>query len=309
MSLIRRFGFFIMLNFVIMLTLGVIYSLISGVFFPPDEYGRSTNNGLAPLLVFSLLWGFGGAFISLFMSKFLAKRMFRLKMLDAGTSMGAEREVLTLVQNLSRNAGLPNTPEVGIYDSPEMNAFATGPSRRNSLVAVSTGLLNSMDRNQLEGVLAHEVAHIANGDMVTMTLLQGVINSFVLFFARIVSRLVASSMSSNNERGSYWLEFALSQVFQIIFGMLGMIVLSFYSRAREFRADQGGARFASKDKMVSALQALQKQVGLRANGPVDGDAEGAFASFKISNRKVGGLTALFSTHPPLEVRIARLQRG
>lgn len=188
-------------------------------------------------------------------------------------------------------------PEVGLYHSEEVNAFATGPSKSNSLVAVSTGLLNRMDRDQVEGVLGHEIAHIANGDMVTMTLIQGVMNAFVMFLARaIVFGLARGNDRDGPGISSYMMVFVL----EIVLGLLASIVVSYFSRLREFRADQGGARLAGRDKMISALQALSGTEDL-----LEKDHK-AFASAKISGR---GLAAILSTHPPLAVRIQRLQRG
>lgn len=305
MSMFRRFGFFMLVNALIMTTIYFLSMAVNlfifGEPFPPQ-------NQIGTLMVWAGLWGFGGAFISLFMSKFLAKRMYGLKMIDSKTAYGMERDLIETVHRLARAAQLPAMPEVGIYESPEMNAFATGPSKGNSLVAVSTGLMRSMNRDQVEGVLGHEVAHIANGDMVTMTLLQGVINAFVLFFARILAKIVAGSMQSENSRGgSSGMEILIFYVLQTVFGLLGSLAVAYYSRRREFRADKGGAQLAGREKMVSALQALQKQSSL--NLPVMDPDDGAFANFKISSSKGGNLVQLFSSHPPLELRISRLQHN
>jgi heat shock protein HtpX len=191
-------------------------------------------------------------------------------------------------------------PEVGIYESPEVNAFATGPSRNNSLVAVSSGLLRGMNRDEVEGVLGHEIAHIANGDMVTMTLVQGVINAFVIFFAKAAAWAIANFMRGNNDEGpSFMVAFGIEMVLHIIFGFVGMIIVAWFSRYREFRADQGGAKLAGTGKMVAALERLKSTTDL-----VDNRQE-SIAAFKISGK--GGFMALFSTHPPLEQRIARLK--
>jgi heat shock protein HtpX len=188
-------------------------------------------------------------------------------------------------------------PEVGIYHSPEVNAFATGPSRDNSLVAVSSGLLNRMTRSEIEGVIGHEVAHIANGDMVTMTLIQGVVNAFVMFFSRILARLIASNVSENARHAVY---FSLSIAFDIAFSILGSLVVAYYSRVREFRADLGGARYAGREKMIAGLRRLQSLFD-----QLEPD-DSSVATLKISSRPTG-LMALFSTHPPLEERIRRLE--
>jgi heat shock protein HtpX len=199
-------------------------------------------------------------------------------------------------------------PEVGIYDSPEVNAFATGPSKARALVAVSTGLLNQMDNAAVEGVLGHEVTHISNGDMVTMTLLQGVVNTFVMFFARIAAWAVSQAMSSRDENGnrsggqSYWVQWLLISVFEVVFGLLGSIVIAFFSRAREFRADKGGAFLAGRDHMIHALSSLKHASG------EDDDRYPAVANLKISGRP-RGLMGLLQSHPDLDVRIAALKNG
>jgi heat shock protein HtpX len=195
-------------------------------------------------------------------------------------------------------------PEVGIYNSPEVNAFATGPSRRRSLVAVSSGLLGRMSQDELEGVLGHEISHVANGDMVTMTLIQGVVNAFVMFLARVLA-YVFSGLGNRDKSssGSYMMFNILVFVFQIVFMILGSLVVAAYSRFREFRADKGGASLAGREKMISALQALQKLQEIR-----DQKAEKpAFQSMKISHQERNGLVALFATHPSLELRIQRLK--
>ena len=193
-------------------------------------------------------------------------------------------------------------PEVGIYDSPEVNAFATGPTKNRALVAVSSGLLNEMDDAAVDGVLGHEIAHVANGDMVTMTLIQGVVNTFVMFFARIAAFVVSNVMSGDrdSDRGpSPWIYHLSVLVFDILFSLLGSIVVAYFSRWREFRADRGGAELAGKAKMIHALESLKR------NYAVD-DRQQAVAAFKINGRR-GGLLALLSTHPDLDDRIAALR--
>lgn len=228
--------------------------------------------------------------------------MFRIKIIDPNTSNNTELTLLNMVHNMSRKAGLSKMPEVGYYEAPEVNAFATGPSRNNSLVAVSSGLMNRMSRDQVEAVLGHEIAHVANGDMVTMTLIQGVMNTLVLFASRILATAVASAMRGDREGGSWFVEFGLYMFFQTILGLLGAVLTNAFSRWREFRADAGGAKLAGRERMISALRALQGTEEM-----VDQDHK-AFASLKISG-KPGALAKLFSTHPPLEERIARLQKA
>ncbi len=226
----------------------------------------------------------------------------KVKVLDPNGSLSAhERSVVEKVHRLSRAAGLTHMPEVGIYQSPEVNAFATGPSKKRSLVAVSSGLLTVMDDDAVEGVIAHEVAHVANGDMVTMTLLQGVVNTFVVFFSRIaaiiVSRFVRSEMQGI-------VQFAAIIIFQILFSILGSLVVMAFSRYREFHADRGGADLAGRDKMAHALRSLQAYVE-RANvkGRTD---DSAIQTMKINGNS--GMAKLFSSHPDLNERIARLEQ-
>lgn len=302
MSFLRNVFFFGLVNIFVMLTVSVLGGIISyfvfGTASPPMGYGA--------LLLMSCVWGTGGAFISLMISKFMAKRSMGLHMIDPQSARGQERELVDTVHRLARAAQLPAMPEVGIYESADVNAFATGPSKSNSLVAVSTGLLNSMNRDQVEGVLAHEVAHIANGDMVALTLVQGVVNSFVIFFSRILASIIAGSSNNENRRGG-GTEFLLIMLFQTVFGLLGNMVVCYFSRMREFRADRGGANFAGKGKMISALQALQARSG-RQLQEVAAEPD-SYAVAKISNLRGQGFLSLFSTHPPLELRIQKLQQG
>jgi heat shock protein HtpX len=194
-------------------------------------------------------------------------------------------------------------PEVGYYESPEINAFATGPSKNNSLVAVSTGLLTQMNRSEVEGVLAHEVAHIANGDMVTMTLIQGVVNAFVMFFARILAFAISNIFRKNDDEGpSFMVQMVATIVLEIVFSILGSIVVAYFSRWREYRADAGGAKFAGKENMIGALEKLRRTLD-SANEP---EAPKAMMSMKISS-KPNGFMSLFSSHPPLEQRIEALK--
>ena len=212
-----------------------------------------------------------------------------------------ERQLLATVRHLVKQADLPKMPEVGIYESEEVNAFATGPTRSRALVAVSSGLLRRMDWTEIEGVLGHEITHIANGDMVTMTLLQGVVNAFVMFFARIVAYAVTTFGRKDNDSRSPFLYNLLVAVFEVFFMILGAIVVAAYSRAREYRADEGGARYAGKAAMIQALTRLQEVSPIK-----DPRAQQAsFQALKISNPR--GILWIFATHPPLSARIARLK--
>lgn len=299
MAFIKRIFFFLLVNVLVMVSVSIITSLVClflyGQPFPPA-------GSIIPVIIWSGVWGMGGALISLLISKFMAKKMYGLQMITDQSQDTEARQIREMVHSMARKAKLKKMPEVGVYNSPEMNAFATGPSKSNSLVAVSSGLVRSMNKQQLEAVLGHEVAHIANGDMVTLTLLQGVVNAFVLFFARIIASVVASQFKD----GRGFIQFAVYIVLQIVFSILGSIVVKYFSRIREYRADAGGAKYSSRENMISALQALSQQTAVA--GPAN--EEDNMAMFKISSRpKKEGWTKLFRSHPPLEDRIARLQRG
>ncbi len=296
MTILKRLFLFGAVNFAIMIMLMFVLNLL-GV----NHYLTAQGIDYTSLMIFSLVWGMGGSFISLLLSKTIAKMSMRVQIIDPNTSDSRLASLVNSVHNLARGAGLSKMPEVGIYESPEVNAFATGPSKRNSLVAVSTGLLNRLDKGEVDGVLGHEVAHIANGDMVTMTLVQGVINAFVIFFAKIVAWTIANFLRGDEEEGpSFFAAFAIEMVLHVVFGLIGMIIVSWFSRFREFRADKGGAQLAGRGNMIAALEKLKSTVDL-----VD-DRQEAVAAFKISGKSK--FMALFSTHPPLDQRIARLRQ-
>lgn len=288
----KRILLFLATNLAIMVMVSIVLGLlgVSGYILP----GGGVDYGA--LMVFCLVWGMGGAVISLLMSRWIAKRAMGVQLLDATTGQGELAWVYRTVQRLTQQAQLP-MPEVGVYDSPEVNAFATGPSRSKSLVAVSTGLLRGMRPEEVEGVLAHEVAHIKNGDMVTMTLIQGVVNAFVLFLSRIIASIVRQAV---DERYAYILGFVVTIILDIVLGFVGMMIVAWFSRAREFRADAGGASLAGRGNMIGALRRLQTTQQLIDN------REPALATLKISGKR--GM-ALFSTHPPLEQRIRALESG
>jgi heat shock protein HtpX len=292
----KRVLLFVVTNILIMITLSVTWSFLSRALgLPPQGYEY--------LMFFAIVFGFGGAFISLFMSKFMAKTMMGVKIIDSKTANPDLRRVVEQVHHFSKAAGLTVMPEVGYYDSPEVNAFATGPSRNNSLVAVSAGLLNRMDQDEVDGVLAHEVAHIANGDMVTMTLLQGVINAIVIFAARVVANIIASSISKDERGPSPFVYFGIVMILEIVMSLLGAIVVNYFSRRREFRADLGGARYAGRAKMIGALRRLQGSQQLLE------PEQQALQSLKISGPQKSALAMLFATHPALEDRIQALERA
>lgn len=294
MAWFKRISLFLLTNVLVLVTVSIAFTLISS-FFGLDR----SSNYMTYTLVFCAVWGMGGAFVSLFISKWMAKRMMGVKIIDPNTRDSYERNIVEMVHTMSRRAGLPKMPEVGIYDSPEINAFATGPSKSNSLVAVSTGLLRAMDQAEVEGVIGHEVAHIANGDMVTMTLIQGIVNAFVMFFARILANVISSQV---DERYAGIVHIALVILFDIMFAILGSVAVNYFSRQREFRADYGGAKYAGREKMIAGLRKLQRQFEHIAPD------NGAAATLKISN-KSSGMMALFSTHPSLDERIRRLERA
>ena len=288
----KRIALFLATNLAVMVLLGIVLSVLQGVF------GITLGNN-GTLLVFAALFGFGGSLISLAISKWMAKRATGMQVITQPRNE-AETWLYNTVRRQAEMAGI-KMPEVGIYDAPEINAFATGPSRNNSLVAVSTGLLRAMNRDEAEAVLAHEVSHVANGDMVTMALIQGVLNTFVIFFARIIGTLVDNALSGNrNSEGSSggFFYFIIVMVLQVALGFLASMVVMAFSRWREFRADAGGARLAGRENMISALQRLAGNQGETA-------LPKAIQAFGISGE--GGLSRLFMSHPPLEERIAALR--
>ena len=295
----KRITLLMLVNILVMLTIGIIVSL---VFRGPV----ARMGGYQNLFLFCFIWGMGGAFISLLLSRWMAKVMMGVRVIDPNTSDPDEQRLVQTVHNLARTAGLSVMPETGIYNSPEINAFATGPSRSRALVSVSSGLLAQMRQYDIEGVLGHETAHIANGDMVTMTLIQGVVNAFAMFLARILAFALSRGSSSRDDDrgGNFFMEWMLINVFQTVFMVFGMIVVNWFSRWREFRADAGGARFAGRDHMLSALRRLKSihEAGADLAGP----QKPAVQALKISGR-TGGFLALFASHPPLDERIARLE--
>ena len=300
--MLKRILLVVLTNILVIVTLTIVIGILSRV-FGINLYGNTYTS----LFLLCFVWGMGGAFISLAMSRFMAKWMMGVHVINPNNS-GEYQNLVNTVHNLARKAKLPAMPEVGVYESPEVNAFATGPSKSKSLVAVSTGLLQHMNRDQIEGVLGHEITHIANGDMVTMTLIQGVINAFVMFFARIVAFAISTALRNrdDNRGGGFWMNYLLISVLEVVFGLLGFIVVARFSRWREFRADQGGATYAGRGKMISALRQLQLFYGKTPETQQQGNA--AMATLKISGKQ-GGFLSLMATHPPLEERVARLQAG
>lgn len=289
----NRIFLFIATNMAILFVLSISMQLLGF-----DAYLASTGQDMGGLLVFSALLGMGGSFISLAMSKMMAKRATGAKVIEQPANEG-EKWLLATVEKQAKEAGI-GVPEVAIYDSPDVNAFATGMNKNNALVAVSTGLLSNMSRNEAEAVLGHEISHVSNGDMVTMALIQGVLNVFVIFFSRIIGRMIDSALSGGRDGGRPGIGFYVSSmVAQVVLGILASIIVNWFSRRREFRADAGGSKLAGNANMIAALERLQS-----VHAPADLPEQ--MAAFGISHgpSKFG---KLFMTHPPLEVRIAQLK--
>lgn len=284
----KRVFLLILTNLAILLVASIVMSIL----------GVNTQT-MGGLLVFAAIFGFGGAFISLAISKWMAKKTMGCEVITQPRD-NTERWLLETVARQAQQAGI-KMPEVAIYQSPELNAFATGPSKNNSLVAVSTGLLYGMSADEVEAVLAHEVSHVANGDMVTLTLIQGVVNTFVIFAARVVAGIVNNFVASNDEEGeglgtiAYM---AVVFVLDMLFGILASIVVAYFSRIREFRADEGAARLAGKNKMIAALERLR-------TGPETGAMPANMSAFGINGKR--SMNELFMSHPPLEKRIEALR--
>ena len=288
----KRILLFLATNLAVLLVLSVVAHLVG-----LDHWLAVRGSSLGALLAFAAVFGFGGAFISLAISKWMAKSSMGVRVIEPPGDAG-EQWLLALVARLAREAGVA-TPEVGIFDSPQPNAFATGARRDAALVAVSTGLLRLMSRQQIEAVLGHELTHVANGDMVTLTLIQGVVNTFVIFLSRIIGNLVDRTLfRSEDGQGPAW--FVSVIVSQILLGILANMIVMAFSRRREFRADRGGAHLAGIPNMIAALEALK-----RAHEPLPSQQ---FAAFGITSGPVsGGIRRLFMSHPPLDERIGALR--
>ncbi len=294
----RRIALFLLTNIAVLFLLSIVCHL-----FGIDQWAAARGyGGMGNLLAYAAVIGMGGAFISLAMSKWTAKMSTGARVIEQPQNE-AERWLVDTVRRHAQNAGI-GMPEVAIYDAPEMNAFATGMTKNSSLVAVSTGLLQQMDREQVSAVLGHEIGHVANGDMVTLTLIQGVLNTLVIVAARVVGRLVDSWLSGGRDRdGGGGIGYFVSvMVLQIVFGLFASIIVAAFSRWREFRADAAGAKLAGRGAMISALQRLQVQHG-------ESTLPQTIAAFGISGHLANGLKGLFMSHPPLEERIAALQNA
>jgi len=293
---VKRVFLFLATNVAVLAVASIVLNLI-GVESILAQNGVDLN--LQALLVFSAVFGFAGSFVSLAMSKWMAKRATGAKVIDSPRN-ATENWLLATVQRQAHQAGIA-CPEVAVYQSPDPNAFATGMNRNKALVAVSTGLLERMDQGEVEAVLGHEVSHVANGDMVTLALLQGVVNTFVIFISRVIG-FVVDRVVLRNERGLGIGYIVTSIVAQIVLGILASTIVMWFSRRREFRADAGGAKLAGRERMIGALHALQ-----RVHQP-QGLPE-SMSAFGISAGPAAGLKRLFMSHPPLEERIRALQES
>jgi heat shock protein HtpX len=289
----KRIFLFLLTNILIVATVSFVLSVL-GVGSYMEESGMNYQS----LMIFCLIWGFVASFISLLISRFMAKKMMGVQVIDP-KSPGQYEWLLNTTHDISRRANLPAMPEVGVYSSPEVNAFATGPSKSRSLVAVSSGLLERMGRDEIEGVLAHEVAHIKNGDMVTLTLIQGVVNAFVMFLSRAAAFAIGNAVKDDMR---YMVRMVATIFFDILFGFLAIPLVAWFSREREFRADASSASLVGANKMKAALEALLRMKGLDQSS----EQPEAIRAFKISSTRPSGWKAYFSTHPPLEDRIKAL---
>jgi heat shock protein HtpX len=293
-KMFKRIALFLATNLAVLVLLGIVMSILQGVF------GIQLGNQ-GGLLVMAAVFGFGGSLISLFTSKWIAKRSTGAYVIEQPRNE-LEQWLVATVQRQAQAAGI-GMPEVAIYDAPEINAFATGANRNSALVAVSTGLLRAMRRDEMEGVLAHEVSHVANGDMVTMALVQGVLNTFVIVLARVVGGWIDAMMSNGDERqGPGMFYYVTVLVLDLVFGLFASMIAMWFSRHREFRADAGGARLAGRAKMVGALESLARTYG-------HSTLPSQVQAFGISGAVGHGLRRLLLSHPPLEERIAALRHA
>ena len=288
----KRIFLFVLTNLAIIAVITILAEI-----FGLDRWLAAHGQGLGPLLVLSAVFGFGGAFVSLAMSKWIAKRSMGVQVIEQ-PSTDSERWLVGTVQKLAEQAGI-GRPEVGVFDSPQPNAFATGARRDHALVAVSTGLLRAMSEEEITAVLGHEITHVANGDMITLTLISGVVNTFVILLSRIIGSIVDRALSRDGERGGGIGYFITVFVAQMVLGFFANMIVMWFSRRREFRADAGGGSLAGNRSMIAALQRLRALQG----APLPQQ----LAAFGITGGEEGGFQRLFMSHPPLEERIAALE--
>lgn len=291
--MLKRVLLFVATNIAVILVLTVIVKVL-GI----EGYLHQNGLNVQGLAIFAAVFGFGGSFISLMLSKFMAKMATGAQVIQQPSTQ-TEAWLVSTVSRLAADAGLPKTPEVAIYDSPDPNAFATGPSRSNAMVAVSTGLLRAMNREEAEAVIGHEISHIANGDMVTLTLIQGVVNTFVIFLARVVGFFIDKYVFRNEQRGVGWGYFVSVMILEMVFGLLATMIVMAFSRWREFRADAGSARLLGARPMIGALKRLAESSGQGLPKELN--------AFGIAGGQ-SGLMRLFMSHPPISERIAALER-
>lgn len=292
----KRILLFLATNVAVMVLISIVFKIFG---FEGILASNGVDLNLKAVLVMSLVVGFAGSFISLMMSKGMAKRSMGVQIIE-NPSNSTEQWLVNTVYSQAERAGI-GRPEVGVFDSPDPNAFATGANKNNALVAVSTGLLNNMSQQEVEAVLGHEVAHVANGDMVTLTLIQGVVNTFVMFLSTVIGHVI-DRVVFKTEEGHGPAYYITSIIAQLVLSVLATIIVMWFSRQREFRADQGGAELAGREHMIGALRRLQQ-----AQQPQD--LPDQMAAFGISGERSGGFKALFLSHPPLEQRIAALESG
>jgi heat shock protein HtpX len=300
----KRFLLFFATNILVVLTISALVNILG---LRPELSARGIN--YQSLLIFCAVWGFAGSFISLQLSRWMAKQAMGVHVFDPNNPPDAMTgKLAATVKDLCRRSGLETLPEIGIYESREVNAFATGPSRSRSLLAVSTGLLDSMDARAVEGVLGHEISHIANGDMVTMTLLQGVANTFVMFFARVIAFMIDNALRSRDDdrRGGglgYMGHYLVVMLLESVLMLLASVVVYWFSRRREYAADAGSAKLTGRETMIHALEQLERSTGRRD------DRAPALSTFKINGHGRGLAAMLFSSHPPIALRIEALRRS
>ncbi|NRH21228.1 protease HtpX [Candidatus Gracilibacteria bacterium] len=300
MQFFKRIFFFLLTNMAVLALLSIVMSVIN-IFYPGI---LASNGGIVQLLIYAAILGFGGSFISLLISRWSAKKAYNIVLIDAGSVSGNIKlqSVWNTVERIAQAKNI-TMPEVGYYESAEPNAFATGSSKNKSLVAVSTGLLEQMEKNEIEGVIGHEMAHILNGDMVTLTLIQGVMNTFVIVLTHLATRAVVAVLAKDEEDGEtigYFAQLGISMVFQIIFGLLASFVIMWFSRIREYRADIGGAEFTSRSSMVAGLKRLQKMTKIEHTPQNDA---------KMTAFMINEPDSWLSTHPSLTNRIKALEEN
>lgn len=292
----KRVFLFLAVNFLIIVSVSFILN-----FFNITPYLTKSGIDYGMLVAFCLVWGMTGSVVSLLISRWIAKRSYGVQLINPNTQVAWERFVLSKVYESARKSGIQVMPEVGVYTSPEINAFATGPTRNRALVALSSGTIENLNEDQVEGIIGHEVAHIANGDMVTMTLLQGLVNAFVLFLSRAVAHVIVTALKKDEDRGSHFVFYIVSFILEMILMVLGSIVVAYFSRQREFRADRDSTKLVGKEKMIAALEALKSNVGVDP---------GLAKNTGLKNLQISSESTwmnLFASHPPLSRRIKRLK--